>query len=167
MASISYDEIYSSFYMSIDDYSLTALAQTDAYMHMNEYLRQALSRPFLRRQFTTVTRDDEVQVLEYELERPNTVDLQADEDFVILVVSKMMVYEWASPKVESLTHMSQFFGTADEKYYAQANHLAQLRALRDDMYAEVQRLISDRDFTDNPYLDGTTVAATKRQVTLS
>lgn len=165
MASISYDEIYSSFYILIDDYSLTALAQTDAFLHMNEYLRQALGRPFLRRQFVTVSRDDEIQVLEYELNRTDEIDTQLDEDFVVLAVSKMMAYEWASRKVISIKNIAQGFMTAEKKYYSQAQHLSQLRALRDDMYAEVQRLISDRGFTDNSYLDGTSVAATQRTVT--
>lgn len=115
MASLSYDEIFSSFYTSIDDYNLMSLAQSDAYMHMTDYLRKTLSRPFVRRMFTTVTRDDEVQVLEYELERENTTDLQADEDFVVMMLSMGMVYEWASPKVASMKNIAQLIGTSDEK----------------------------------------------------
>jgi hypothetical protein len=72
--------------------------------------------------------------------------------FVIEILAYGMVYVWLEPKVNSITNITQLYGTSDGKWYAQANHLAQLRALLEDVENKQRYLIRDRGYIDNEYI---------------
>lgn len=152
MTSISYDEVFDKFIGSVTDYELTSLDMSDAYNLMAEYLNKAVSEPYVRRLFSSISLDDEIQTLSYEMVNP-TSD-KADEDFITSALAKWMVYEWLHRQVRSVTNTMQFFGTKEQSYYSQANHLSELRGLQDDAYKEAKQTIMDRGFISNTYLKG-------------
>lgn len=150
MASLSYDEIFSDFLGSVTDYGLASIDIDDMYGLMTEYLHKTLSLSYVRRLFSSVVLDDTVQQITFEL--VNAVDDTSDVDFIKSILSKGMVVEWLKPQVRSKLNIAQFFGGKEQKYYAQANHLSELRGLLEDTQLEMRKAIRDRGYIYNPYL---------------
>ena len=65
MASISYEEVFSSFLGNVTDYNLASLSVTDAYEIMSEYLHKTMAEPYVYRLFSTVKLDDETQTIHF------------------------------------------------------------------------------------------------------
>lgn len=152
MTSISYDEVFDKFIGNVTDYQLTSLDISDAYSIMAEYLHKALSEPYVRRLFSSIAADDEVQTLTFEM--AFETDESADTDFITSALAKWMVYEWLHKQVRSITNTAQFFGGKEASFFSQANHLSELRGLHDDAYKEARQFIMDRGFISNTYLGG-------------
>ena len=64
-----------------------------------------------------------------------------------------MVCEWLEPQINSVTLTHQMFGGKEEKFYAQANQLAELKALRDDSRTEARKLMRDFTYANSSYFD--------------
>ena len=150
MASLSYDEIFSDFLGSVTDYDLASSDIDDMYGLMTEYLHKALSLSYVRRLFSSVSLDDTVQMFSFEIN--NSVDNDADIDFVKYILSKGMVVEWLKPQVRSKLNIAQFFGGKEQKWFSQAQHLSELRGLLEDTQLEMRKAIRDRGYIYNPYL---------------
>ena len=91
-------------------------------------------------------------IIEFEMRKPSTDDSE-DKDFVSDVLSWGMVYYWTSKYVYSPVEMSQFIGTASEKYYSQSQHISALMSLREDARRFQRSLICERDSYKNDWLD--------------
>jgi len=152
MASVTYDSIFSLFLGSITDYKLASLEEKDATTLMKEYFHKALSASYLRRLFSSISLDDDAQIMTYDVAFPTTAD--ADEDFIVNAIAKWMVYEWIHNQVRSITNSMQLIGGSEQKYYSQAAHLTELRALMDDTYKEARNFVMDRGWIHNSYLGG-------------
>lgn len=153
MTSLDYEEIFSSFLGSVTDYNLASLDATEAYDLMKEYLHKALAERYVARLFKTKKLDDDVQLFSFEMKKP--IDEDSDREFVIEALAKWMIYEWLQKQVKSTSLTAQFFGGKEQKYYSQANHLTELRALSEDAYKEAYGFIMRRGYIDNEYLEGT------------
>ena len=153
MTSIDYTPIFERFLGNITDYDFANLTMSDSFGLMTEYLHMALSEAYLKRIFTTITIDDETQTITFEMQYPTYED--GDNEFVIVTIAKWMVYEWLHRQVNSVNITAQFFGTKEQSAYSQANHLAQLRGLKDDAYKEARFAIQDRGYISNSYIGGT------------
>ena len=163
MASITIDEVYSRFFTKAEAFDL---ARFD-YEHqdvidsmLNEWFRSAIFYPHIQKLFSEFTLDEEEKSVTFVMAYP--INDQYDRDFVHEVLSYGMVYGWVNPKVNSITNITQFFGETDTKYYSQAMHLSELRALRDDIELKIRRLVRDRSFFKNQYLDGNSASASLR-----
>ena len=150
MASLSYDEIFSDFLGSVTDYELASIDIDDMYGLMTEYLHKTLSLSYVRRLFSSLNLDDTIQEMSFEV--VNSVDDAADLDFIKYILSKGMVVEWLKPQVRSKLNIAQFFGGKEQKFYAQSNHLSELRGLLEDTQLEMRKAIRDRGYIYNPYL---------------
>lgn len=152
MASVSYDDIFSNFLGSITDYDLQVnLSPSDSYSLMTEYLHKTVADQYVKHLFSSVTLDDDVQMFTYEMANGND-----DAEFVVMAISKWMVYEWLHKEVRSKLNTAQFFGGKEQKFYSQAQHISELRALQDDAFKEARRFIQDRGYISNSYLVGGT-----------
>lgn len=151
MASVKYETIFSLFLGSITDYKLASLNDEDANTVMTEYFHKALAASYLSHIFSTRSMDDENQVFNYELKYKTDND---ETDFVCNAIAKWMVYEWLHNQVRSVVNTSQFFGGSEQKYYSQAAHISELRALHDDAYKEARSFVMDRGWINNSYLGG-------------
>lgn len=152
MTSIDYETIFSSFLGSITDYDFAQLSMSESFSLMTEYLHTALAESYLRRVFSSVSLDDDAQTLSYELKY--VVDEIGDNDFIISLIAKWMVYEWLHKEVRSKNLTSQFFGTKEQKFFSQSNHLTEMRALLDDVYKEARFMLQDRGYINNSYIGG-------------
>ena len=145
MASIELNEIYSRFYLRVKDYEIVGLEEKIVKEIMNGCIRSTLSKPFVRRLFQSITLDLDVEEVEFELRE--SWDEDSDVDFVCEVLAMGMVTEWLSPKYHSTLLTSQFFSNSEQKFYSQANHLAEMKAMYEKAYIDHRKLIRDRGFS--------------------
>lgn len=152
MASLTYDDIYSRVLDKITDYDFLELSDSDIYDMMGRKMKIALSKPYLRRLFSSLEYDDEIQQLTYELDY--VVDADADSDFICEAIALGIVIAWLEPKVKNTGLIHQLFTSSKEsKWYNQKDHLSELRGLLKSCKIEQQSLIRDRGWINNTYLD--------------
>ena len=133
-----YSKIYDRALAKITDYDLAFLPDDSFRFMLRGWLNSSISK-FRKCASDLSARDDELEVF--------NVDL-VDEEIEILAL--LMVCEWLEPQINSVLLTHQMFGGKEEKFYAQANQLAELKALRDDARTEAKKLM--RDYT---YFSGT------------
>lgn len=151
MTSLSYEEIFSDFLGSVTDYDFTSIDIDNAYGLMTEYLHKTLSQSYIRRLFSSLSMDDIIQTMSFEMK--HEVDESTDLDFVRNILSKGMVVEWLKPQVRSKLNLAQFMGGKEQKWFSQAQHLSELRGLLEDTELELRKSIRDRGYIYNSYLE--------------
>ena len=154
MASLKYDEIYSRFFTKVEafDFVYEELSEQMMAEYMSTWLRSAISYPYIRRLFKNVILDEELETFDWVLRYE--VDDFSDTEFVLEILAYGMVYAWLEPKVRSITNIVQNFAQSEQKFYSQAMHLAEQRALLSDSELRIRALIRDRGYLYNTYLDG-------------
>ena len=65
-----------------------------------------------------------------------------------------VVVAWLEPKKNSINNIAQMFASKEEKFYSQSQHLSELRGLVNDSRKQQRRMIADRGYAWNSYLDG-------------
>lgn len=148
---LSYDSIFNYFLGYITDHKMLLMETQDVSDLMVEWLHKTLSKPNLRRLFSSISRDDEIQIIEFELFVETDED--QDIDFVTDILAKGMVIEWLHPQVKNKLLTEQFFGGKEQKYYAQANQLNSVEALYVSAKLDYEKIIKDRGYIHNPYLN--------------
>lgn len=147
----SYNDIYSRFLNKIRDYEFAGLPEPSATEQMREWLQSALSHSYIYRIFDLFSADDEIAEIEYTLK--SSVDDYSDRNFVEELLGNALVIEWVTPKVQTTTLLNQMItNSKEQKYYAQANHLAQLRELKADTENKVRGMLRDKGYIYNSYL---------------
>jgi hypothetical protein len=149
MSSVYVEDIFSMFLGYIKDNELLQATNSVATDLMNEWLKKSYSKPYVRRLFSSLSCDDEV--VTYELK--HSTDEDADNDFVTDILALGMVIVWLSPIVRSKVNLSQMFTGKNATFFSQASHLDQLRSVLDDAKYEQRKLIQDRGFIYNSYLE--------------
>ena len=150
MTSISYDRIFNHFLGLVEDNKFWDMSKDDITEIMTELLHKAVYSSYVYHLFTSVSTEDPVQILTYEMK--HEVNEEIDKNFVIIALAKWMKYEWLSPQLNSVVNTAQFFGGKEQKYYSQANHITELRAMTDDAYKSARDFIRDRNYINNDYL---------------
>lgn len=126
-----YSKIYDRALAKLTDYDLAFVPDGDLQLMLRGWLASSISK-FRKCASDLSDRDDELATF--------NVDL-LDEEIEILAL--LIVCEWLEPQVNSVLLTHQFFGGKEEKFYAQANQLAELKALRDDTRTEARKLMRD------------------------
>ena len=148
----SYNNIYSRFLNKIRDYDFAGLPEPNATEQMKEWLQASLSHSYIYRIFNVFSADDEIAEIEYTLK--SSVDEYSDTNFVEELLGNAMVIEWVTPKLQSTPLLNQMItNSKEQKFYAQANHIAQLRELKADTETKVRSMLRDRGYIYNSYLD--------------
>ena len=153
MTSLSYDEVFDDFLGRVADFDFSTMDESTANYLMAEYLQKVVSRPYIRRLFSSINADKEIHLIEFEM--VDVVDEDADLEFVKTILSKGMVVEWLEPQVRTKVNIAQFFGGKEQKYYSQSNHMTELRGLFEDTEKELKAEIRDRGYIYNTYLGNT------------
>lgn len=147
----SYNDVYSRFLIKIRDYEFAGLPEPNATEQMLEWLRSALSQPYIIRIFESISADDEIAEFEYTL--TTSVNEYADKNFVEELLGYQMVCEWLEPRVKTSTLINQMItNSKEQKFYAQQSHIAQLRELLADAENKVRSMLRDRGYVWNSYL---------------
>jgi hypothetical protein len=135
-----YEKVYDRFLSRTTDFNL---ADLDDYT-LNEMLKNWLSSAIVnvRTNSDLSARDDESEVFSNDL---------SDRDVELLAMGMTMA--WLDQYLNSTENVLQFIGGKEEKYYSQANHMAELRALREETRLEMKRIHSYGTYTNNSYFD--------------
>ena len=149
MTSISYDNIFDYFLGYINDYNIISMSKDDAYIIFDEYLHKTVAKPYVKKLFTSITLDDDEEIVSCELKT------SPDDEFVTDLLAKGMVVEWLQKQIKSPDHLYQFFGGKEQKWFSQATHLAELKGLLKDAKNEFRRIINNYTYINNSYLGET------------
>lgn len=149
----AYEDIYSRFYLRVEDYNIVGLEEKLVKQMMNGWMKATLSKPYVRRLFDTLTIDDDVEEIEYTLKFPVSDD--EDQVFVEEVIVLGMIENWLEPRYHSTLNTSQFFSNSEQKFYSQANHMAELKEMYHKAQNDLRKLIRDRGYIYNSYVTET------------
>lgn len=153
MASSEFEEIYSRFYLRVKDYDMSGMTERLAKDMLYGYIKNVISKPYVRRLFSTIAVDEDIEEIEYELKE--SLDEDSDKDFVEEVISLGMVEQWASPKYNSTLLTNQLLSNSEQKFYSQSAHLAEMKELLKKAQIDLRKLIRDRGFS-NAVINGVT-----------
>lgn len=135
----SYEKIYTRFLHRTTDFNLCEL---DDYT-LNEMLLNWLKSAIVRvRTSQIITFDDENECFFEDLPE---LDIE--------LIAMGMTLAWLDQYLNSTENVLQFIGGKEEKFYSQANHIEELRALRDDTLREMQQLYTYSTYIDSDYFD--------------
>ena len=148
MTSLKLDDVYSSFLDKVTDFDIANYEEDIQKELLTGYLKGALSIPYLRAIFTTITIDDYEETINYTLKTEDG----CDEQFILELLSKGMVIKWLEPQVKSKVNIAQMFGGKEQKWFSQATHLSEIKSLLENERIELNKLIRDRGSIYNPYL---------------
>lgn len=145
---LPYEKIFSRVRNKITDPKEMSLDENDLIEIYTERLHSVAGNQRVRRKFTTLSLDDEIQELTFELEQ--TVDEMSDEDFVIEVFTLGIVIEWLQKEVDSVLYTYQMIGGKEEKklvdnYKPMVSRLASMKV-------ELNKKLRDYGYYYNDYI---------------
>lgn len=150
MPSLDYERFYSKFRLKASAYDLIDMNDDDVSVFLCEWLHSSINKPYIRRLFANITLDDLLQEMNFEMKYSTDDDF--DKEFIMDIVGIGMVIEWITPKINSLNNIVQVFGSKEENFYSQSNHLNELRNLKKSLINEQQSIIKERGYIWNSYL---------------
>ena len=136
----SYEKVYNRFLNSITDFNLVEL---DDYT-LNEMLKGWFHTAIVKTRTSSnlTARDDENEVFNSDL---------SDLDIELLAMGMRLA--WLDQSLNSTENTLMFIGGKEEKFFSQANHIAELRSLRADTLREMQQLYTYSTYTNNSYFN--------------
>lgn len=146
---LSYEMVFSRARGRINDPKELALKETDLIEIYTERLHNVMGNSRIRRLFSSVILDDEIQEMEFTLN--NSVDEASDKDFVCDILILGMTIEWLQPQVDSLKSVAEAMGTKEEKMLLNP-HKTNIDRL-DSMKKELHRMIRDYGYMYNSYIN--------------
>ena len=152
MASLDYNKIYSRLFSKIEAYDFLELPEDELNDFLCNWIHSASANPYVRRLFKSFNLDDEILTISYEMKY--SVDEFSDEEFITEILTFGVVVAWLEPKINSINNIAQMFGSKEEKFYSQSQHISELRNLVNDAKKQQRRMIADRGYAWNSYLDG-------------
>lgn len=146
---LSYEKIFSRTMGRINDPKELSLDESDLVEIYTERLHNIIGNPRVRRLFSSLSLDDEIQQMEFTLN--NSVDEISDVDFVAGILVLGMTIEWLQPQVDSIIHTSVMIGGKEEKKLLD-NHKNMIDRL-DSMKIELNKRIRDYGYMYNSYIN--------------
>lgn len=146
---LPYETIFSRTRGRISDPKELSLDENDLLEIYTERLSNVISNPRVRRLFSSLTLDNEIQQLDFTLN--NSVDETADMNFVVGIFVLGMTIEWLQPQVDSIMHTSVMIGCKEEKKILD-NHKNMIDRL-DSMKIELNKRIRDYGYMYNSYIN--------------
>ena len=145
---LSYSTLFSRVLNKINDQKELSLDENDLLEIYTERLHSVVGKPRVRRLFSSLSLDDEIQEMTFTLN--NSVDEESDKDFVLEILSLGMAIEWLQPQVDSVIHTSVMIGGKEEKKVLD-NHKNMIERL-DSMKKEQNKMIRDYGYMYNSYI---------------
>lgn len=145
---LSYSTLFSRVLNKINDQKELSLDENDLLEIYTERLHSVVGKPRVRRLFSSISLDDEIQEMTFTLN--NSVDEESDKDFVLEILSLGMAIEWLQPQVDSVIHTSVMIGGKEEKKLLD-NHKNMIERL-DSMKKDQNKMIRDYGYMYNSYI---------------
>ena len=150
---MTYEEIYSQFYLKETDPNLfKKLPKEYAYEMFRGWLHSIAATPYVRKRFSTLTLNDELYELTFEL--ANSIDKTdnkaSDTEFVKEVFAQGMVICWLKKEVDSVFNTAKVMGTKEEKMMLNnyKPNMIRLESLERDL----RKFIRDYGYFNNSYI---------------
>ena len=136
-----YSTLYEKCLSKIEDPTLAMLPEEDLENMLHGYLMSAIAK-HRKCEHDLSDRDEELKQFNFDLS-----DLEME------ILSILMIREWISQRLNSVTNVMQVFGGKEEKWFSQASHIKELREMDDHLRLEAQQLSRDYSYIDNDYFD--------------
>ena len=136
-----YSKLYDRALAQITDPLLAQLPEEDLEIMLHDWLMDAIVEPVVG-EYDFSDRDEELKQFNFDI---------SDRDQKILSIH--MVRAWLAPQIRSVTLTQQVFSGKETKFYAQANQLAEMRALDADLQRQADLLFCRGTYSDNDYFD--------------
>ena len=146
---LPYETIFSRVRGRIDDPKELSYEESDLIDIYTERLNNVVGNPRVRRLFSSLSLDDEIQQMNFILNNP--VDDTSDKNFVIGILVLGMEIEWLEPQVNSLKSTAEALSGKEEKMLLSPhkNNMTKL----DDMKRELNKRIRDYGYMYNSYIN--------------
>lgn len=146
---LPYETVFSRTRCRVNDPKELSLNENDLLEIYTERLHNVIGKPRVRRLFSSIALDDEIQQIDFTLN--NSVDEASDIDFVTDLLILGMTIEWLQPQVDSILHTSVMIGGKEEKKLLD-NHKNMIDRL-DSMKTELNKTIRDYGYMYNSYIN--------------
>lgn len=137
----SYETIYERALAKLEDPTLLQLPEEDLEDMLHDYMISAIAK-HRKCEHDLSDRDDELKQF-----NSNLTDLEIE------ILAILMLREWISVRLHSVTNVLQVFSGKETKWFSQAQHIAELRAMDEALKLEAQQLSRDWTYTNNEYFD--------------
>lgn len=137
----SYETIYNRALAQITDPLLAQLPEEDLEIMLHDWLMDAIIEPVVG-EYDFSDRDEELKQFNFDI---------SDRDQKILSIH--MVRGWLAPHIRSVTLTQQVYSGKETKYYAQANQLAEMRALDEQLRKDADLLFCRGTYLNNDYFN--------------
>ena len=137
----SYETIYNRALAQITDPLLAQLPEVDIETMLHDWLMDAIVEPVVGT-YDFSNRDEELKKFNFDI---------SDRDQKILSIH--MVRGWLAPQIRSVALTQQVYSGKETKYYAQANQLAEMRALDEQLRKDADLLFCRGTYFNNDYFD--------------
>ena len=137
----SYTILYDRALAQLTDPLLAQLPEEDLEIMLHEWLINAIGEPVVGK-YDFSDRDDDLKQFNFDI---------SERDQKILSIH--MVRGWLAPQIRSVTLTSQVYSGKETKFYAQANQLAEMRALDADLQREADLLFCRGTYFNNDYFN--------------
>ena len=145
---LSYQTIFSRVLNEIDDLKELSLDKNDLFDIYTERLHSVVGNPRVRKLFSSLSLDDEIQAIIFSLKNP--IDNESDEYFVLNILTLGIAIEWLKPHVNSNKYTSLVFGGKEEKKLL--DNYKNVTQRLSNMQTELKKLICDYGYINNSYL---------------
>ena len=136
-----YSTLYDRALAQITDPLLATLPEEDLENMLHGWLMDAIVEPLVG-EYDFTNKDEELKQFNFDI---------SERDQKILSIH--MVRGWLAPQIRSVTLTHQMFGGKEEKFYAQANQLAEMRNLDADLQRQADLLFCRGTYLNNEYFD--------------
>ena len=148
---MTYDEIYSQFYTKIDDPTFfQKYNEEEAYELMGFWLHSVVGLPYVRKCFSSITLDDDILEINFQL--CNSTDEDFDNDFVKDILAQGLAICWMQQKIDRNTAHATVVSGKEERTILNnyKNNMVRLNELK----TQFRKIIRDHGYINNSYIGG-------------
>ena len=146
---MTYEEIYSKFYSKQTDPTFyKKYSKEEAYDLMKNWLHSLVGTPYIRKCFSSITLDDTVLELTFQLNNP--IDDESDNYFVKDIFAQGMVICWMQQQIDKDVNLAIAVGGKEEKTLLNnlKNNMNRVKTLR----VNLRKTIRDYGYINNEYI---------------
>ena len=133
--------LYNRALAQITDPLLAQLPEGDLETMLHDWLMDAIVEPTVG-EYDFSDRDEELKQFNFDI---------SDRDQKILSIH--MIRGWLAPQIRSVTLTQQVYSGKETKFFAQANQLAEMRALDEQLRKDADLLFCRGTYLNNDYFD--------------
>lgn len=136
-----YSALYEKALSKLEDPTLLQLPEEDLENMLHDYMLSAIAK-HRQCEHDLSDRDEGLKQFNSDL-----TDLEME------ILAILMLREWISVRLHSVTNVLQVFSGKETKWFSQAAHISELRALDEALKLEAQQLSRDWTYANNDYFD--------------